>query len=276
MALFLHGNGSASIFYDAEETNAIAASLTAEGIAYFPFNNRGAHYIKQLNRTLPDGSTERTKYGAAYELISECVADINGAVSFLKDRGFTEFYLIGTSTGANKICVFDHLEPSNDFSKYVLVAGADDSGIYYDELGAEAWTAAIEQARSAVESDRGRELIPAGVADAMGLISWQSLLDTLDPDGYYNTFPFNDYINRLGLSERPLFGYYQSITKPHLLLYGADDEYMFGDVERVVEILGQHHHPDAQVASTIIPGADHGFHGKSAELAEAITDFLIR
>src|SRR5436309_1067282 len=46
-AIFLHGTGGASIF-DSRRTNLLAHEFTSRGMAWFPFNNRGAHLIREL------------------------------------------------------------------------------------------------------------------------------------------------------------------------------------------------------------------------------------
>src|SRR6185436_13865389 len=40
--VWLHGTGGASVF-ESRRTNLLAKALLAHGVAFFPFNNRGAH-----------------------------------------------------------------------------------------------------------------------------------------------------------------------------------------------------------------------------------------
>src|SRR3989338_3220498 len=105
VAINLHGNGSSSIFYDLNYL--WQQQLVKSGIDVLMFNNRGAHIIKKFSKVI-DGEKVRIPYGTAYEKIKDCVIDINAAIGFLKKQGYSEFYLIGHSTGANKICVYDH------------------------------------------------------------------------------------------------------------------------------------------------------------------------
>lgn len=121
VAINLHGNGSSSVFYSFERADSFARHLNKKGIAFFTFNNRGAHYIKKL-KINKDGE-EEIKIGTAFELIKDCVKDVDGAIEFLEKLGYKEFYLIGHSTGANKICVYNYYKPKNKVSKYVLLGG---------------------------------------------------------------------------------------------------------------------------------------------------------
>ena len=105
--VWLHGTGGASVF-ESKRTNLLAKSLLAHGIAFFPFNNRGAHLVRRAGRKLG---------GAAFERIRECMFDIDGAVRELRRRGYRELYLAGHSTGANKVAVYDRLKPRNRFKR---------------------------------------------------------------------------------------------------------------------------------------------------------------
>src|SRR5262245_22467603 len=105
--IYLHGNGSSSVFYDEDEVNSLAQELNKKDVAFFPFNNRGAHYMKTF-RVTNSAEESRQTYGTSYELIRDCIQDIDGAVAFVQSQGYEELYLMGISTGANKICVYDY------------------------------------------------------------------------------------------------------------------------------------------------------------------------
>jgi alpha-beta hydrolase superfamily lysophospholipase len=128
-AIWLHGMGDSGTFYNTERINALGHALNQKGIALLGLNNRGAHNRKDLHiadEGLPD---EERSYqaGTHYELIRDCVKDIDGAAQFLQERGYSELYLIGHSTGANKVCVYDANAAHNPFSKYVLAGPGDDT-----------------------------------------------------------------------------------------------------------------------------------------------------
>ena len=82
-AIYLHGNGSSSVFYGDYKMNLFGERLVERGISFFPFNNRGAGWIKKLDKTV-NGEKERVLYGMTYELIKECILDIDGAIKYLK------------------------------------------------------------------------------------------------------------------------------------------------------------------------------------------------
>src|SRR3989344_5972018 len=266
--IYLHGNGSSSIFYDEAENRPLAFALAKKNISTLYFNNRGAHLIKRL--TVRQGKKEeRKRFGMAYEKIKECVADINGAVSFLKKQGYRKFYLAGASTGANKICVYNFYKPKNDFEKYILLCGGDDAGIYYHPLGKSKFWRLLAEAKKRIKTKHGEEIIKEILPDEF--FSYIGFFDIANPDGDYNIFPFYEILRKVKLSTKPLFRHFKSIRKPTLVVYGDKDEYAWGDVLKIVEILKNY---QPKLVYQIIKGADHGFKNHENQLAGMIANWL--
>ena len=102
IAIFLHGNGNSSALSSLSLSEEMINELHKEQCAYLTFNNRGAGYMAKL-RNAEIG--KKVWGGTAYEKIEECVADIDGAISFTASRGYTDITLVDLSSGANKACV---------------------------------------------------------------------------------------------------------------------------------------------------------------------------
>lgn len=272
VAIFLHGCGSSSIFYK-PEMNLWGKLFCQNNISFFPFNNRGAHLIKSLHKETDDIDSERITGGTYYERIADCVHDIDGAVSFLKEKEYDTFYLIGHSTGANKIVVYNTLKKHNTVNKYILLAGGDDTGLNYEMLGKKRFYAALTRAKR--EIDRGNELKTAPQYLYPEPYSYRALYDVLHPDGYYNTFPFYEYLNNLSLSTKPLFGMYQKMRKPTLIVYGENDDFCYGDVPSCLNVLKKHTtHNMQQTTFRTIPAAGHGFDSFEEELGKLMVNWL--
>ncbi|HEX9160637.1 MAG TPA: alpha/beta hydrolase [Thermoanaerobaculia bacterium] len=266
VAIFLHGTGGASIF-DSRRTNLLASEFVENGIAYFPFNNRGAHVLKRLRK---QGSRKRSIGGGmAYERIRDCVYDIDGALRALRARGYRDFTLIGHSTGANKIAVYDHYRPRNPVRHYVFLGGGDDVGIMYEQLGPRRFRTSLERARERRNSD---ELVPPSISPQP--MSWRSFFDMTNPDGDYNIFPYLEVLRDLRLSRRSRFRYLRGVHKPSLVVYGDRDEYCYGDVSRCVSILSDAIGPKPNFEFVIMEDTDHGFSGREVEVAQLIVDWI--
>jgi pimeloyl-ACP methyl ester carboxylesterase len=276
VAIWLHGNGDNGVFYKPELINALGEALTGHDIALLAFNNRGAHNSKSLNiadGTLPE---EDRSYqgGMYYEQIADCIKDINGAVSFLGGQGFSEFYLLGHSTGANKICAYHVRTKQNPFSKYILAGPGDDVGLYFQSLGLKRFWQALKYAARMTDKD---PLHPMPKYTGMYPFSAQSAWDILNPDGDYNTFPYYECTNeRLG--SKPLFDEYRKIDRKTLVIIGEADEYayMAGDTNGALKLFMKYT-SNSRLKHTdfvSVAEADHGFHGREAEFAKKVSDWL--
>lgn len=266
--VYLHGNGSSSVFYDEEKNRPLALALAKKNISTLYFNNRGAHIIKKLY--VGQGKNKKRKFfGMAHEKIKECIEDIDGAVYFLKKQGYNKFYLAGASTGANKICVYNFYKPKNDIEKYILLCGGDDTGIYYHALGKSKFWKLLSKAKKKIKTKHREEIIKEILPD--NIFSYIGFFDIANPDGDYNVFPFYEVLYKVKLSKKPLFRHFKSIKKPTLVVYGDKDEYSWGNVQKIVEILKQY---QPKLVYKIIKGADHGFKNQENKLAETITNWL--
>ncbi len=269
VVIHLHGNGSSSVFYDEKEFRDLPEALNKKNISLLKFNNRGANVIKRLSVRREGRDVERKSFGMAFEKIRECVQDIDGAVKFLQKLGYKEFYLAGASTGANKICVYDHYKPDNIFKKYILICGGDDTGIYYSILGDKKFFKLLDLAKTKIDKGQGEELMKEVLS--VEVFSYQGFYDIANPDGDYNCFPYSEAFGMAKISNKPLFRYFEGIKKNSIVIYGENDEYSWGDVKRTMLTLKKYQ-PDFDYE--IIDGADHRFTGKQKELAEAISNYL--
>ena len=155
----------------------------------------------------------------------------------------------------------------------MLLGPGDDVGIYYGQLGPKRFTAALARAREMVGSGRGSRLAPKSVGPLP--IPWASLLDTIDPDGDYNVFPFLEVLRGIELSgEKRLFSEYRHLKRSTLVLFGEWDEFCFGDVPGCVRILETFAPKNVPVETGIIAETGHSFHGKEEELAKRVARFL--
>jgi pimeloyl-ACP methyl ester carboxylesterase len=260
--IFLHGTGGSSVF-ESKRTNVLAAEFTRAGFAYFPFNNRGAHVMRRMG----DGMI-----GCAYERIRDCVFDIDGAVREVRRRGYRDITLVGHSTGANKIAVYDHYKPRNFIKRYVLLGGGDDAGLFYQELGARRFQSSLKKAHEMIRARRGDELVPPSIHKLP--MSWRAFYDMANPDGDYNVFPFLETMRELRLSRRPRFRYLRAIRKPSLFLYGDKDEFCVESASKTVAVLAEALGPKTNVELAIMADADHGFGGREEELTGVIVEWM--
>jgi pimeloyl-ACP methyl ester carboxylesterase len=255
--IFLHGTGGSSVF-SSRRTNALAEVFLDRRIAFFPFNNRGAHLV--MKPGLGGGSS--------HERLRECIYDVDAAVGVLRRAGYRDITIAGHSTGANKIAVYDHYKKRKTIRRYVFLAGGDDTGMLYEQLGARRFRSTLERARKLRSS---REVAPRSLSPF--LMSWRALHDMINPDGDYNIFPFLEASGRVRLSRRPLFRHLKRVEKPSLFVYGENDQYI-DDVSEAVKLLTQGVGPKTNFEFVIMKDADHGFGRHETELGTLIADWI--
>jgi pimeloyl-ACP methyl ester carboxylesterase len=196
-------------------------------------------------------------------------------IEFLQQQGFKQFYLIGHSSGANKICVYDHYQPDNPVDKYILLGGGDDTGIFFEMMGGDRdqFFKYLKQAKEKIKQGQGRELVPEEIIEY--ILSYHSFYDICNPDGDYNTFPFREYLQDLNLSTKPLFRYFKQISKPSLVVYGENDEYAPDESgAKANQILQKHVNGQNNFDFEVLSQADHSFHYREKELAQLISAWL--
>ena len=259
-AIVIHGMGGS---FEPDRSNSFARACSDAGIAFFPFNNRGSYLIRRLGGGIA---------GMAHELIRDCVPDIDGAVRELRRRGYRDLTLIGHSTGANKIAVYDSRKNRNFFKRYVLLAGGDDTGLMYEPLGPRRFASALEKARAMIREKRGDELVPPSITTIT--LSWRSFYDMCNPNGDYNVFPFLEALRGIRLSRRPLFRHVRAIRKPSFVIYGDQDETCYGDVPACVAALANAIGPKPNFELAIMKDANHSFSGRQEELAQLIVRWM--
>jgi pimeloyl-ACP methyl ester carboxylesterase len=269
VVVWLHGNGDSSVFYSSR-SNMLGEAITERGTAFLTFNNRGAYMLKRLRQRKGAKKTSKL-FGMSHELIRDCIYDIDGAVRYCRSLGYKRVHLVGHSTGANKICVYNFYKPRNPIASYLVLAGGDDSGLYRKQWGVAKFQRVLARCRTMLKARKGDDYVPASLTPF--LITWRSLHDTINPDGDYNVFPYLEVMEKR-FSRKPLFRHFRSIkSKPTLVLYGENDEYCFDDVPRCMEILREHA-AGSRMSFAIMPDADHGFSGKERQLGQAVARWV--
>lgn len=267
--IYTHGCGSSSIFNNPDFVNLAGQMLNREGIAFFPFNNRGSYALHWRKKIISKNKSEKIPSGSSYELIKDCVPDFDGAIKFLRSKGFKEFYLAGHSTGANKVALYDYLKKGKTpVKKYILYGGGDDSGIYKKELG-KSFDKYLKICRKKVKQGEGLKLIPDSWLKRP--YSYQSLLDIMEPDGHYDVFPFN--AAKKGMKS----GYFKALSKikkPSQLVFGEQDPVNYLPIGECLDLLKRKLKNRKNFSYKVITGGDHSCSGVEAKLFKAWIEFI--
>ncbi len=270
VVIYIHGNGSANALKDVRKMNAMASRFAENNIDFIVANNRGSNYIEQHKQKKGDFVT-KVFTGMAYEKISDSRYDIDGILQYAVNKGYKNIYLLGASTGANKIAVYDKyaaIKPK-ELKGYIFAAGGDDIGLRRRLLG-DKLDNSLEVIRKKVEDGNGEGLVDASIYPTKHPLSYGSLLEMLEELSDYNVFNYHTAI-----TGQAAFKTLKQIKHPSLFIYGSNDDTTYVDVGTAVSHLKNELSVDSNDFS-VIEGADHNFKGYDDTLVDEIVRWILR
>lgn len=252
--LWVHG--LASTFYgNVPLFEAFADGCEKQGIGFAAFNNRGHDGVTGLKRLDPasEKGYKRITGGAGVEVFEECVHDIDAGVDFLAKQGFTQIFVAGHSTGANKACYWGATTKHPRVAGIILLSPLSDR---LNPSGKPPWWS-VPLARLLIALGKENMLIsvshfPGTPKRLISLVSTGSKEDTFD----YGDTP-------------PKMTSFSRITKPLLVIFAGSDELADRPIENIRTVFDQHSRA-ATYQSVVIPDALHSFNGREKEVVSTI------
>ncbi len=255
--LWVHGL-TGRFYGDPLLMNLFAELSEKHDVGFASFNNRGHDMIAGLRRVDKDepGGYSHVTIGAGMETFEECVFDIDAAVSFLVHQGFTEIFLAGHSTGANKVCYYAATK-NNPYVVGIVLAGpiSDRLSQHTDKLNYQKNLLLV------------KALIAAGKGDDVAQnthffpITPHRALSLLAPNSSEDVFNYGDTTKVLSV--------FSKITKPLLVLFSGNDELADRPVEVIKQVFDAHT-TSKHYVSKIIPDTTHSFPGKEKEFVTIV------
>ena len=96
--IVIHVHGLCGNFYENKFLDTLAKTYTNKGYSFLTFNNRGTNFISELIK-----GNDFEVIGGCYEKFKDCLLDIEGAITYAKNKEYTEIILEGHSYGCNKV-----------------------------------------------------------------------------------------------------------------------------------------------------------------------------
>jgi pimeloyl-ACP methyl ester carboxylesterase len=260
--IFVHGLGSHAFAHHDYLT-----PLATHDTAVLYFSNRGHDGVAGIKR-VKRGSKKGYIYehaGVAHEVFSDCVDDIQGAINLLVKRGARRVYLVGHSTGCQKIIFhLSHTRNTKRVAGAILLCPISDyaAAMHQDDARRKK---AEKLARSFVRSKKAHELLPKKIWP--GPLDAQRFLSLYTPDSKEEIFAY--------AQPRKIPRTLQRVETPVLVVFAGDDEYRDRDTEEIAEWFRANLR--AKVSDIeIIPGALHSFGGKETKLAKMIHRWITK
>ena len=250
----------------AEPSVALDALVLVHGLSGSVFSSLIRYYGEQLAQAGYDCLALNTRghdiisrcrpsealFGAAFELVADCLLDLRAALDWLEEQGKVRLGLLGHSLGAVKSLYYGAHGDDARLRAVIAISppGLGQARLERAEQG-EGFRATLAQAQRLVEEGRGQEII---YAQGPVLVPFQaaSFLEKFGPeDRYYAA----NWIER--------------VTVPVLFLAGSEEQWIASFTE---ELAGMHPLPASSFV--LIQGADHSYADHLPEALETTLDWL--
>lgn len=216
--IFIHGLGGAMFW------SSLVYKLVNSKTSVLTFNNRGHDKISSLRHIDKKGKTAKILAGAAHEVFTDCVDDIQGAINFCRKQGFKKIILVGHSTGCQKAVYYlAKTKNQKQVAKVILLCPISD---YADAITFNKKT--IERveavARKLVKAGKSHQLLPQEIWPQ--LHDAQRFLSLFTPDSKEEVFCYATPSRRSTTL--------QKIAVPILLFFAEKDEYIDRPLPEIV------------------------------------------
>lgn len=257
--IVIHVHGLCGNFYENKFLDTLAKTYTNKGYSFLTFNNRGTNFISELIK-----GNDFEVIGGCYEKFKDCLLDIEGAITYAKNKKYTEIILEGHSYGCNKVLYYYEKKRDTSIKKIILLAPCDIPQECVKFLSKEEYETAKQESTKLVNEGNESELINFSV-NANGVISAGTYYNDFLPNGENDFIRYSDGEN--GKSEL-----LNNINIPVLVVFGDIDECVLTkDIEIVKKYLNNN---IANCNIEIIKGADHSYTNRYEELGKIIENNL--
>ena len=258
--VLVHIHGMAGNFYENAFLDAIAKTLTDNGISFCVFNNRGCEYIKDLYRIV-DGKKTIVRIGDAFERFEDCEFDIDAAIGFVKEKGYSSIHLSGHSLGAPKVAYYS-AEKGVGLASVIFLSPADMVGLALKEKNRE-WE--FNTAEKMIADGKGGELLPGPVwwDCYLSANTIMSLCDKQSKVAIFNLYDPEDKMIVLS-----------KIKSPVLTIMGKKDDALVIPVEKTMDRIRDALTGSKHVESCILGDADHLYIGYEDKLADRLLQWI--
>ena len=241
--LFVHG--VAMNFY-LPPLSVFAQELAARGFHSFVINTRGHDWISRAGNLTKFG-------GSAYELLEDCLPDLDAALEFLRKQGYHRFVLIGHSLGAIKSIIYQGTRRRRDI---VGIVSCSAPRQFYSERVARqpGFRELMDKAEGLIAENEGDELLFVGVGATPGIFTARTHVNKYGRDDNNDCRP---YAGRLGCALLALVG-------------GAEPKFFYEYAQEIAAAVG------AKGSCRLVDGANHFYNRHTRQFVEIIDEWLAR
>ncbi|MCL4338308.1 DUF1749 domain-containing protein [Patescibacteria group bacterium] len=232
------------------------------GYSFMTFNNRGHDYIADVIKTGMVG-TDRVQKGSAFDILEECILDIDPIIEYLKSKDYDEFILQGHSLGVLKACYYLSTKKNNPISSTILLSPMD--VVYLLDSQVKDWKYWRDVAKNMIDGGRGQQY--------MGVKIWLDVPISADTYWNYTREDSNMWIFNFSNLHRE-FIHLIKLRLPSLIVLPEMDNIAIGipkdeaKKELKKRVFGR------STKIEILPKSGHGYWGFEDNLMELIINWL--
>lgn len=177
--------------------------LAARGFHSFVINTRGHDWISRAGNLTQFG-------GSAYEILEDCLPDLDGALAYLNEQGYRCFVFIGHSLGAIKSIMYQGTRRRADV---VGIVSCSAPRQFYSERAARqpGFREVIDKAEALIAEGKADELLSIGVGATPGIFTARTHVNKYGRDDNNDCRPYAKHLGCALLalvgSEEPKFFY---------------------------------------------------------------------
>ena len=256
----MSGNGYENAFLDT-----LHETYSKLGVSLFAIDNRGRGIISSFQQRdeLSRWGEDAKLGGSCFEVLDECINDINGAINYLKSIGKTKFILQGHSLGCTKVVYYMNTQATDDIEKVILLAPTD----------MVAWASRdknheknIEKAHKLIAENKPTALVDAQCWPDETPLSAQTYLSICVANTSADIY-----------SERENGALLGNVNKPMLIVYGSEDigiKEIYGSIDNwKVQTEAIINKDSTRIVN--FEGASHSFKYFEKQLSDAIENFVL-
>lgn len=218
--------------------------FATRGFHSFVINTRGHDWISRAGNLTKFG-------GSAYEILEDCLPDLDGALAYLNEQGYRRFVFIGHSLGAIKTIIYQGTRRRADV---VGIVSCSAPRQFYSERAARqpGFREVIDKAETLIAEGKADELLSIGVGATPGIFSARTHVNKYGRDDNNDCRP---YAQHLGCALLALVG-------------SEEPKFFYEYAQEIVAGVGP------KGTCRLIDGANHFYNRHTGEFVDVIHEWL--
>lgn len=260
-AIIIHIHGMGGDPYSNEWYEHFHTGFSQHGISFLSVQHRGTGSITQFYQE----PGEYLNYGNAFELVEDCVYDIQAWVEFAKEQGYKDICLSAHSLAPSKVVYYMNQKTDPSIKGLIFVSPVDMVGI--GEATNEDFQGMMEEAKNLMQEGKEYHLL-SQLESGEYYLSAKTFLNLFAQSSPADVFCYTDRNHD--------WSALQSISVPVFGIFGTADSPIttICDAQNAAEAFKTHSTSAAFVQTIIYEDASHAFDGFEQDIVRDVELFI--